>query len=74
MNVGDTVKVTKIPADLPAGNAQLETLFRGCVGKTFKISAVDDDLFELQVGEAFGKPAEYHVIWLDAAHLKRIEA
>lgn len=74
MKIGDTVKVTKIPADLPAGNAQLETLFRGCLGKTFQIAAIDDNLFELRVGEAFGKPAEHHVIWLDAAHLKRIEA
>lgn len=72
MKIGDTVKVTKIPADVPAGNAQ--TLFRGCVGKTFKIAAVDDDLYELHVGEAFGKAPDYHVIWLDAAHLKRIEA
>ncbi len=74
MKVGDIVRVTKIPADLPPNDAQLQTLFRGCVGKTFAIVALDDDLFELHVGEAFGKPAAHHQIWLDAKHLKRVEA
>jgi hypothetical protein len=74
MKIGDKVKVTKVPADLPAGNAQLETLFHGCLGKTFTIAAMDDGLFELHVGEAFGKPADYHRIWLDDGHLKRVEA
>jgi hypothetical protein len=75
MNIGDKVKVTKIPADLPAGNVQLETLFQGCLGKTFTIAAVDEDgLYELHVGEAFGKAPEHHVIWLDDDHLKRVGA
>ncbi|MBX9684352.1 MAG: hypothetical protein K2X41_11240 [Hyphomicrobium sp.] len=74
MKIGDTVRVVKIPADLPAGNEQLQVLFRGCVGKTFPIVAFDDDLVELHVGEAFGKPPEHHQIWLDANHLKLIEA
>lgn len=73
MNVGDKVKVTKIPKDLPL-TAQLQTLFRGCVGKTFTIAAIDDELFELHVGEAFGDPPDKHRIWLDAAHLKKVEA
>ena len=74
MNIGDTVRVTKIPADLPADNAQLQTLFRGCLHKKFKIAGFDGDLIELHVGEAFGKPADYHQIWLDADHVKLIEA
>lgn len=74
MKIGDTVRVTKIPADLPADNVQLQTLFRGCLHKSFKIVAFDDDLLELHVGEAFGKPAEYHQIWLAADHVKLIEA
>jgi hypothetical protein len=74
MNIGDKVKVTKVPDDLPAGNRQLETLFHGCVGKTFAIADVDDGLFELHVGEAFGKPSDYHRIWIDADHLKKVEA
>jgi hypothetical protein len=74
MNVGDKVKVTKIPADLPEGNRQLETLFKGCVGKTFAIAAFDDGLLELHVGEAFGKPADFHRIWVGADHVKRVEA
>lgn len=74
MNVGDKVRVTKIPADLPEDNAQLQTLFKGCLHKTFAIAGFDGDLIELHVGEAFGKPANYHQIWLDADHVKPIEA
>jgi hypothetical protein len=74
MKVGDQVRVTKIPDDLPKDNKQLQTLFRGCMNKTFPIAAFDGDLIELHVGEAFGKPADYHRIWLDAAHLQPIEA
>lgn len=74
MKIGDTVRVVKIPADLPPNDKQLQTLFRGCVGKEFAIVAFDDDLIELHVGEAFGKPAAHHQIWLDAKHLKLIEA
>jgi hypothetical protein len=73
MNIGDTVKLTKIPDGVPSDNHQLQTLFRNCVGKTFKVAAIDDDLFELHVGEVFGKPADHHQIWVDAAHLKKIE-
>lgn len=66
MNVGDKVKVLRMPDGLPPGNKQLETLFGGCIGKVFAINAVDGDLIELYVGEAFGKPAEYHQIWLES--------
>lgn len=73
MKVGDIVKVTKAPADLPKDNKQLQTLFRGCVGKTFAIAAFDGDLVEFHVGEAFGKPAAHHQIWLDADHIKLVQ-
>jgi hypothetical protein len=73
MKVGDIVKVLKAPDDLPKDNKQLQTLFRGCVGKTFPIVAFDDDLIELHVGEAFGKPAAHHQIWLEPSHLKLVE-
>jgi hypothetical protein len=74
MNIGDRVKVTKVPADLPEGNPQLATLFKGCVGKTFAIAGLDDGLLELHVGEAFGKAADFHRIWVGADHVKRVEA
>ncbi len=74
MKIGDTVRVIKIPADLPKDNAQLQTLFRGCLNKTFKIAGFDDDLVELHVGEAFGKPAAHHQIWLEPSHVKLVEA
>lgn len=74
MNIGDKVRVMKIPSDLPSDNAQLQTLFRGCVGKDFVVAAIDDGLLELHVGEAFGKPANYHQIWLEPSHVKKIEA
>jgi hypothetical protein len=74
MNIGDKVRVTKIPADLPKDNAQLQTLFKGCLNKTFAIAGFDGELIELHVGEAFGKPAEHHQIWLEPSHVKPIEA
>lgn len=74
MNIGDKVKVLRMPDGIPPGNPQLETLFRGCVGKTFAVNAVDGDLIELYVGEAFGKPANYHQIWLEASNLRVLEA
>ncbi len=74
MNIGDKVKVSKIPADLPKDNAQLQKLFRGCLGKTFTVAGFDGDLIELHVGEAFGEAPEKHQIWLEPDYLKRIEA
>ena len=73
MQIGDKVRVMKVPDGVPPDN-QVMTLFRGCVGKTFPIVKMDDGLVELHVGEAFGKPAEFHQIWLEPAQLKLVEA
>jgi hypothetical protein len=73
MKIGDKVCVMKVPDGVPPDN-QVMTLFRGCVGKTFPIVKMDDGLVELHVGEAFGKPAEFHQIWLEPAQLKLVEA
>ena len=73
MKIGDKVRVMKVPDGVPPDN-QVMTLFRGCVGKTFPIVKTDDGLVELHVGEAFGKPAEFHQIWLEPAQLKLVEA
>ena len=73
MKIGDKVRVMKVPDGVPPDN-QVMTLFRGCVGKTFPIVKMDDGLVELHVGEAFGKPAEFHQIWLEPAQVKLIEA
>lgn len=69
MKIGDTVRVMKIPSDLP-GDKALQTLFRGCLNKSFKIAGFDDDLIELHVGEAFGESAEKHRIWIGPDHVK----
>ncbi len=74
MKIGDTVRVNRIPTDLPKDSAALQTLFRGCLGKSFAIAGFDGDLIELHVGEAFGEAAEKHRIWLDADHLMPVEA
>jgi len=74
MNIGDKVRVLRVPDGVPTGNKQLITLFRGCVGKTFPIVKFDDGLVELHVGEAFGKPANYHQIWLDPSEVQLVEA
>ena len=74
MNIGDTVRVLKIPDTLPKDNPALLTLFRGCVGKAFPIVAFDGDLIELHVGEAFGKTAPHHQIWLEPDNVQLVEA
>ncbi|AGK59697.1 hypothetical protein HYPDE_40143 [Hyphomicrobium denitrificans 1NES1] len=74
MKIGDKVRVDRLPDGLPPGNQQLQNLFRGCLGKTFPIVKFDDGLVELHVGEVFGKPAEYHQIWLEPGQVKLVEA
>ncbi len=74
MNIGDKVRVLKVPDGVPADNKQLITLFRGCIGKTFPIVKLDDGLVELHVGEVFGKPANYHQIWLEPGQVQVVEA
>ncbi|MFT3732706.1 MAG: hypothetical protein QM780_15005 [Hyphomicrobium sp.] len=74
MKIGDKVRVLGVPDGVPKDNKQLITLFKGCVGKTFPIVKFDDGLVELHVGEVFGKPADYHQIWLDPSQVKVIEA
>ena len=74
MNIGDKVRDLRAPDGLPPDNKQLQTLFRGCVGKTFPIVKLDDGLVELHVGEVFGKPADYHQIWLEPSQVKLVEA
>jgi hypothetical protein len=74
MKIGDKVRVDRLPDGLPSDNKQLQTLFRGCLGKTFPIIKFDDGLVELHVGEVFGKPAEYHQIWLEPGQVKLVEA
>jgi hypothetical protein len=74
MKIGDKVRVERMPDGLPHDNKQLQTLFRGCLGKTFPIVKFDGDLVELHVGEVFGKPADYHQIWLEQSQVKLIEA
>lgn len=73
MNVGDTVKVKKIPQDLP-DDVALQRLFKGCLGKSFEIVAFDDDLAELHVGEAFGEAKDRHRIWLPVDCLSAVKA
>jgi hypothetical protein len=74
MKVGDIVRVVRVPSGVPNDNKQLVTLFKGCIGKEFPIAQLDDGLVELHVGEAFGKLAEYHQIWVDADCVRLVEA
>jgi len=74
MNIGDKVRVLRMPDGLPPDNKQLQPLFRNCVGKTFPIVKFDGDLIELHVGEVFGKALNYHQIWLDPSQVKLVEA
>ncbi|MBS0234404.1 MAG: hypothetical protein JSR99_13075 [Proteobacteria bacterium] len=74
MNIGDKVRVLGVPDGVPPDNKMLLKLFQGCIGKTFPIVKFDDGLVELHVGEVFGKPAEYHQIWLEPSQVQVVEA
>ncbi|MBA2126208.1 hypothetical protein DLM45_08230 [Hyphomicrobium methylovorum] len=74
MNIGDMVRVERVPDGLPPDDKHLAALFQGCVGRTFPIINFDGDLVELHVGEVFGKPAKQHQIWLAPSQLTLIEA
>jgi len=74
MKIGDKVRVESMPDGVPPDDKHLQALFRGCVGRTFPIIKFDGPLAELHVGEVFGKPAEYHQIWLHPSQLKLVEA
>ena len=74
MKIGDKVRVERMPDGVPPDNKQLQTLFRSCLGKTFPIVKFDGPLVELHVGELFGKPADYHQIWLEPDRVKLVEA
>jgi hypothetical protein len=74
MNIGDRVRVLGVPDGVPGDNKMLLKLFKSCVGKTFPVMKFDDGLVELHVGEVFGKPAEYHQIWLEQSQVQLVEA
>ena len=73
MNIGDKVRVSKIPADLPEHDKRLQKLFKSCLGKEFMIAAFDDGLVELHVGEVFDQPSDKHRIWLAPDHVKVVK-
>jgi hypothetical protein len=72
LKIGDMVRVTKIPEDLPETDQRLVTLFNACLGKEFKVAGFEDGLIELHVGEVFEQDAGKHRIWLAADHLKMV--
>jgi hypothetical protein len=62
MKVGDTVRVTKVPDGIPEGD---RPLFSECVGKVFRINAIEaDGRVELLVGQVAGEPNYMHSIYL----------
>lgn len=70
LKIGDTVRVAKIPEDLPQTDQRLIKLFNACLGKAFAVAGFDDGLIELHVGEVFDQDAGQHRIWLAPDHLK----
>ncbi|MFD1702858.1 hypothetical protein ACFSCV_07555 [Methylopila henanensis] len=66
MKIGDLMKVSILPAILPADS---RAIFHLCVGRVFPIVGRQGDLYELEVGEVVGLAPAMHSIWLEPEHL-----
>jgi hypothetical protein len=67
-NVGDRVRVVRVPERLGGGEGDsLNTrrIFELCVGHTFPIVGLANGLIELEVGKVVGEPAYMHSIWIE---------
>lgn len=70
MQVGDKVEIVTIPDDLPENDLKTRSLFKACVGRTFRIVGFQDHLLELEVGEVLGQEAFVHSIWIEPEHVR----
>jgi hypothetical protein len=74
MKAGDFVRVIKIPPGLrDYKDSPIKTLFELCLGKTFRIVAVENNMIELHVGDVLGKLAYRHMIVIEPEFVEAVE-
>lgn len=74
MKIGDQVRITKIPRELPDDDLGTRQLFELCLGRVFPIVGFQGELVELDVGEVLGQPDYMHAIWIEREFVQIIEA
>lgn len=66
MEIGDKVRIVKIPEHLPVDNLNTQELFKLCLGRAFPIIGFNEvGMLELEVGQVLGKPAYEDSIWIE---------
>jgi hypothetical protein len=68
LKVGDYVRVTGIPQDLPnldGDDLRTKDIFERCLGRVFPVTGFQGKWLELEVGEVVGAPACMHTIWIE---------
>lgn len=71
MKIGDLVRVVSVPPDL-RDDSELNTssLFSLCLGRAFRIIALDSGLIELHVGGVIGQEPWGHSIFIKPQHVE----
>ena len=73
MKIGDRVRLTSLPPDLPVGDADLPTraTFENCIGRDFLITGFNAlGMAELDIESATGRVGE--TIWVEPQFLEVI--
>jgi hypothetical protein len=74
MKAGDFVRLIKIPPGLrDYKDSPNKTLFDLCLGKTFRIVAIENNMIELHVGDVLGKLAYRHMITVEPECVEAVE-
>jgi hypothetical protein len=73
MKIGDRVRLTSLPPDLPIGDADLPTrvTFEKCIGREFLVTGFNElGMAELDIESATGSVGE--TIWVEPQFLELI--
>jgi hypothetical protein len=74
MKAGDLVRVVKVPPGLrDYKDSPTKTLFDLCLGKTFRIVAIENNMIELHVGDLLGKLPYQHMIVIEPEFVEAVE-
>jgi hypothetical protein len=73
MNVGDKLRIVKVPPNLPEGDLKTATLFQCCVGHMFPVVGFQGHLLELEVGEIRREPAYFESIWIEPEFVELVQ-
>jgi hypothetical protein len=74
MKVGEIVRVVQIPEGLQdEQDFPTKTVFEICLGKTFPIMGIENNMIELHVGELRGKASYLETIYIEPEFVEIVE-